>query len=132
MKLEKHLVLNKYFLNLFGFEEFDEFREKLKDHEEGFDNEGRSFFIDAIIGLSNLKIPREDLLRYDRAIKECVEKLRKNRRQPKFNLKYFQYLAVCLLKGYDHIKRTEYFLIFRMEMTFTGTARFIVDGLNNS
>ncbi|GIW65483.1 MAG: hypothetical protein KatS3mg095_0002 [Candidatus Parcubacteria bacterium] len=92
MEFEKYLVLNKYFLNLFGFEDFNEAREKLKDTEEGYDSTGRSFFVDVLIGL---KPDWEDLLlRYDEAIREYVERLRQNRRQPNFNLKYFQYLAV--------------------------------------
>ncbi|KAA0257569.1 DEAD/DEAH box helicase [Deferribacter autotrophicus] len=92
MKLEKHLVLNKYLLNLFGFNEFNELREKLKDTEEGYDSMGRSCFVDVLIGL---KPEWEDLfLRYDEAIREYVERLRQNRKQPNFNLKYFQYLAV--------------------------------------
>ncbi|MHA1506051.1 MAG: DEAD/DEAH box helicase family protein [Candidatus Asgardarchaeia archaeon] len=92
LKLEKHLVLNKYFLNLFGFNELNELREKLKDTQEGYDSTGRSYFVDVLIGL---KPEWEDeLLRYDEAIKDYVERLRKNRRQPNFNLKYFQYLAV--------------------------------------
>ena len=33
-------------------------------------------------------------LRYDESIRRYVETLRKNRNQPNFNLKYFQYLAV--------------------------------------
>jgi len=92
VKLEKHLVLNKFFLNLFGFDDFNELREKLKDTKEGYDTTGRSFFVDVLIGL---KPEWEDLLlRYDEAIREYVEKLRQNRKQPNFNLKYFQYLAV--------------------------------------
>jgi hypothetical protein len=92
MKLEKHLVLNKYFLNFFGFNDFNELREKLKDVEEGFDSTGRSYFIDVLIGL---KPEYEDvLLKYDGEIREYVERLRKNRMHPNFNLKYFQFLAV--------------------------------------
>jgi superfamily II DNA or RNA helicase len=92
MKLEKHLILNKYFLNLFGFNDFNNLREKLKDTEEGYDSTGRSYFVNVLIGL---KPDWEDvLLRYDKAIREYVEKLRQNRKQPNFNLKYFQYLAV--------------------------------------
>jgi len=92
VKLEKHLVLNKFFLNLFGFDNFKELREKLKDTQEGYDTTGRSFFIDVLIGL---KPEWEDLLlKYDSAIREYVEKLRQNRKQPNFNLKYFQYLAI--------------------------------------
>jgi len=92
MQLEKYLVLNKYFLNIFGFNDFSELREKLKDTEESYDSEGRSYFVDVLIGL---KPEWEDLLlRYDEAIKEYVERLRQNRKEPNFNLKYFQYLAV--------------------------------------
>jgi hypothetical protein len=99
MELEKHLILNKYFLNLFGFSDFNELREKLKDSQEGYDTQGRSYFADILIGL---KPEWENLLlRYDEAIKEYVEKLCKNRKQADFNLKYFQYLAVLF---------TEFFL----------------------
>jgi len=92
MKLEEYLVLNKFFLNLFGFNDFNELREKLKDIEEGYDTRGRSYFVDVLI---DLKPEWEDLLlRYDEKIREYVEKLRKSRNQPNFNLKYFQYLAV--------------------------------------
>ena len=91
--LEKHLVLNKYFLNLFGF---DNLKEELKNKQEGYDNSGRSYFIDTLIGL---KPDWEDLLlRYDLAIKEYVEKLKQNRKNINFKLKYFQYLAVLLVK----------------------------------
>jgi len=98
MKLEKHLVLNKYFLNLFNFNNFDELREKLKDTEESYDNFGRSYFIDSLI---RLKPQLEDLLlRYDLMIKEYVEKLKQNRKDPNFKLKYFQYLAVLFTEIY--------------------------------
>ena len=92
VKLEKHLVLNKYFLNLFGFNDFNELREKLKDAQEGYDSTGRSYFVNVLISLK----PEWEglLLRYDKTIKEYVERLRRNRNQPNFNLKYFQYLAV--------------------------------------
>jgi len=95
VKLEKHLVLNKYFLKLFGFEDFEEFRERLKILQEDYDSEGRSFFCSEITILPGLKVNKEDLLRYDEAIKIYAERLRKNRRQI-LNLKYFQYLAILL------------------------------------
>jgi len=111
---EKYLILNKYFLNLFGFSEFDELREKLKDTQEGYDSTGRSYFGDVLIGL---KPEWEDeLLRYDSAIREYVEKLGRNRGEPNFNLKYFQYLAVLF---------TEIFL----DRYYNGRSRFI-DELN--
>jgi len=66
LKFEKRLVLNRYFLKLFEFTEFDELREKLKDAQEGYDSTERSYFVDVLIGL---KPEWEDeLLRYDSAI----------------------------------------------------------------
>lgn len=94
MSFEKHLVLNKYFLNLFGCKELEELRSNVVNKKEGFDIDGRSNFLDGIINLEGSKIDELDLLRYDQAIKEYVDRLRKNRKQPDFNLKYFQYLAV--------------------------------------
>ncbi|KUJ92695.1 MAG: hypothetical protein XD40_2108 [Archaeoglobus fulgidus] len=92
MRLEQYLILNKYFLNLFGINHFNELREKLKDALEGYDASGRSYFADLLIRLR----PdwERDLIKYDEAIREYVERLRRNRRQQSFNLKYFQYLAV--------------------------------------
>jgi len=92
MEIEKYLILNKYFLNFFGFNEFSGLREKLKDTEEGYDSNGRSYFIDVLIGLK--RESETELLQYDEAIREYVERLKKNRGQLNFNLKYFQYLAV--------------------------------------
>jgi hypothetical protein len=51
MKLEKHLILNKYFLKLFEFNDFNKLREKLEDTKEGYDSTGRSYFVDVLIGL---------------------------------------------------------------------------------
>lgn len=93
MKLENYLVLNRYLLDLLGFDSFNNLREKLKDQKEGFDNEGKSYFIDVIIGLPDLKIPQGILLRYDSAIKDYTRKLSVSRRQ-QIKWKYFQYLAV--------------------------------------
>ena len=96
MELEKQLVLNRYFLNLFGFRSFDEVREKLKDTKDGYDNFGRSYIVKELIKL-NPKL--EDLLlRYDLAIKEYVDKIKRNRLE--FKLKYFQYLAVLFSEIY--------------------------------
>ena len=96
MRFEKHLVLSRYFFNLFGFDSFDELKEKLKDTKEGYDNLGRSYFASVLIGLK----PKWDdlLLKYDLAIKEQVEKLKQNRID--FKLKYFQYLAVLFTEIY--------------------------------
>lgn len=99
MRLEKYLVLNKYLLSLFGATSISDLREELKNKKEGFDNDGRSFFVDTLIGLKNLRINSKDLLQYDSAIKEYSEKLSKHRRE-NIILKYFQYLAVLFAEIY--------------------------------
>ncbi len=96
MRLEKYLVLNKYLLSLFGVNSISDLRDELKTKKEGFDLPeagGKSFFVDTLIGLENLRIDQNDLLQYDRAIKEYSEKLSNHRRE-NIVLKYFQYLAV--------------------------------------
>ncbi len=100
LNLEKHLVLNKYLLNLFGFNSFNELSKKLKDTAEGYDSAGRSFFVDILVALK----PEWEvqLINFDKAIREYVETLRKNRKQPNFNLKYFQYLAVLFAEIFLH------------------------------
>jgi len=90
LELEKYLVLHKYFLNLVGIDKFEKLQEKLRD-KSGFDSLGRSFFADSLLGCG---IPEEDILRYDRAIKTYTERIQENRRDYKFELKYFQYLPL--------------------------------------
>lgn len=99
MKLEKYLVLNKYLLLLFGVNSISGLREELKNKKEGFDNDGKSFFVDTLIGIENLRIDRNDLLQYDMAIKEYSGKLSNHRRE-NIVLKYFQYLAVLFAELY--------------------------------
>jgi hypothetical protein len=93
MKLERYLILNRYFLSLFGFNKFSELRDKLAGTKEGFDSDGRSALISVLRGLEDLKIDSGELLRYDEVIKEYSERLSQNRRE-NITLKYFQYLAV--------------------------------------
>ena len=94
MEFEDALIINRYFLDLLGCKSFDELRRNLVDKQEGYDSDGRSNFLDGMINLVGSKINDFDLIQYDQAIKRYVEALRRNRKQPYFNLKYFQYLAV--------------------------------------
>jgi superfamily II DNA or RNA helicase len=94
MEFEDTLLLNRYFLNLLGGNSFDEIRANMVDKQEGYDSDGRSNFLGGIVNLKDSKIEDNVLIEYDGAIKEYVENLRHNRKQPEFNLKYFQYLAV--------------------------------------
>jgi len=90
MKQEKYLVLNKYLLSLFCANSILDLREELKNKKEGFDNDGKSFFVDILIGLKNPKVNPNELLQYDLAIKEYSKRLSKHRRE-NIVLKYFQY-----------------------------------------
>jgi hypothetical protein len=123
MDLERRLILNKFILNLFGSQTFVDLKEMLKDQKEGFENDVRSYFVNVLIGLEPLRIPTEEILRYDLAIKEYSERLSKYRRE-NINLKYFQYLAVLF---------TEVFL----DRYFNGRKRFLnelnsfIDSLND-
>lgn len=99
MRLGKYLVLNKYLLSLFGANSISDLRAELKNKKEDFGNDGKSFFVDTLIGLKNLKIDQNNLLQYDVALKEYSEKLSIHRRE-NIVLKYFQYLAVLFAEIY--------------------------------
>ena len=89
MDYEESLILDRYFLDLLGYKDFEELRTNVVNKQEGYDVDGRSNFLDGIINIKGSKIDDFDLIRYDQAIKGYAEKLRKNRKQPDFNLKYF-------------------------------------------
>jgi superfamily II DNA or RNA helicase len=92
MTIEKYLVLNKYLLSLFGVSDFKDLQQKLKDTSQGVDSDGRSYFINVLRSLENLKIPKDHLLKYDENIQSYVRKI--NHKREPVSLKYFQYLAV--------------------------------------
>ncbi|AKB72357.1 hypothetical protein MSMAC_2467 [Methanosarcina mazei C16] len=92
--LDDYLVLNSYMLNLFGMKSFDDLKEILKQTEEGFDEEGRSYMFHALYSLKKLEPGLKSRLEdYDSNIKEYMEHINQNRETP-IKLKYFQYLAV--------------------------------------
>jgi hypothetical protein len=112
MRLEKYLVLNKFFLNLFGQEDFKSFQksfqDKLRDISTEIDSEGRTNFINAILRFpikQNL-ISEDDLLRYDSNIQSYVRKI--NYRREPITLKYFQYLALLFSEIFlDNLKNNK-------------------------
>lgn len=92
MSIEKYFILNKYLLSLFGASDNKELFDELKNKSEGVDVDGRSYFVNTLKGIKNLKIGVEELLKYDENIQSYVRKI-SHRRGP-ISLKYFQYLAV--------------------------------------
>jgi len=120
MKLEKYLILNKYLLSFFDVNSISDLREELKNKKEGFDNDGRSFFVDILVVLKNLNIDPNDLLQYDLAIKEYSERLCKYRRE-NIALKYFQYLAILFAEIYlDRYFNRKQELIFDLNSFLEG------------
>ncbi|MHA1793892.1 MAG: DEAD/DEAH box helicase family protein [Promethearchaeota archaeon] len=94
MSLEKDLYLNKYFLDLFGQDSFDQFRLLLKNTPEGIDNSGYSYIMQEIIKQGRDKLDHAYLLMIDEKINSLVEKLANHYRGHDLRLKYFQYIAI--------------------------------------
>ena len=108
MRLERYLVLNKFFLNLFGQEDFKSFQNKLRDIPPETDSEGRTNFINAILRfpLNPNLLSEDDLLRYDSNIQSYVRKI--NYRREPISLKYFQYLAILFAEIFlDNLKNNK-------------------------
>ncbi|MGQ9746855.1 MAG: hypothetical protein ACUVQZ_03695, partial [Candidatus Caldatribacteriaceae bacterium] len=97
--LQDRLVLNRYFCSLFGFQNFRELRNVLRDQQEGWAENGHSYFFRLLEGLQGLKLAPDQLAAYDLRIKGYVEKLNRFRTPP-IQLKYFQYLAVLFTEIY--------------------------------
>lgn len=103
MNIEKYLVLNKYLLSLFGVSEIKDLLNELKNKSEGVDSDGRSYFVNPLRSIENLRISEDALLRYDENIQSYVRKI--NYRREPVSLKYFQYLAVLFTEiALDNLK----------------------------
>jgi len=111
--IEKYLVLNKYMLSLFGVNEFRDLQLKLRDVQEGTDNNNRSYFVNTLMALEGLKIKGDSLLKYDENIQSYTKKLNYKRRN--VSLKYFQYLAVLFTEIFlDYLKNEK--MVFLNEL----------------
>src|SRR5437773_121730 len=99
MKLSKHLVLFRYLLHQFGFEDFEKLREEFKEKLSGYTATGHSHFANALLG--NVKhVDNSELLRYDDVIRGYEEDLIRHRNEPYLSFKYYQYFSLLF---------TEYF-----------------------
>ncbi len=99
MPLSKQLVLCRYILNQFGFDDFEELRDGLNAVKPGHDATGRSYFTGYLLGKPK-PIDEQSLLGFDETIKGYEERLRRNRGEPFFTFKYFQYLALLFTEFY--------------------------------
>ncbi|MGB9812182.1 MAG: DEAD/DEAH box helicase family protein [Thermovenabulum sp.] len=105
MDMEKYLVLSKYFLSLFGVEDFRQL--PLKNIEERIDDGDETTpFMKTLMSLKGIKFCKDDLLRYDQNIQEYVRNI--NRCRGNVVLKYFQYLPVLFTEIFlDQLKNNK-------------------------
>lgn len=92
-KLEHRLTLLAWLNDQLGFTGNRELLEDLKQADEGFDASGRSHIYHRLLSRgSKVKIPSDDLARYDENIRTHLAAINAHRSRP-ITLRYFQYLA---------------------------------------
>ncbi len=99
MRLSKQLVLFRYILNQFGFDDLEDLHDGFNTMKSGYDATGRSYYIGSILGKPKV-VDDRTLLHYDEAIKSYEDRLRQNRSEPFFTFKYFQYFALLFTEFY--------------------------------
>lgn len=110
--IEKHLILSKYILSLFGVSEFKTLQSELVNTETEIDSEGKTHFyrrLSSFSGINKEKLPEDKLIEYDKNIIFYTNQI--SFRRDKVNLKYFQYLAVLFSEIiFDNLKnrKTEF------------------------
>ena len=105
VKLENRLVLLAWINSLLGYKKNKDLLADTKGASEGSDDSGRSYLCHHLIGRgSQVKIPFEDLERYDENIRAHLAAINRGRTEP-ITLRYFQYLAVL----YTEIVLDRYF-----------------------
>jgi len=94
--LEQRLVLAGWACQQLGYASNKAMLESLREVEEGYTGDGRSYVVSAILARgSKCLIPAEDLLRYDANIRGHLAHFDKHRRVP-LTLRYFQHLALLV------------------------------------
>jgi len=92
-KLEHHLVLLAWLNSLFGYESNKVLLEDCKEVDEGFASDGHSHLYHHLLARgSKVRIPEEDLARYDENVRVHLERINRGRPEP-ITLRYFQHLA---------------------------------------
>lgn len=99
-RLDDYLVLNSFMNKLFGMDSFDDFQKLLKNVEDGFDDEGRSYVFLTLYSQAGIDAQLKSKLEvYDTNIKRYVDHISVKQESP-IRLKYFQYLAVLFTEIY--------------------------------
>ena len=101
-KLNKRLVLNKFFLSLLGMKSFDDIQSKFKDISlEKIDDFGSSGFAAEIKNRykKDIKLDITKINEYDQNILKHLEYINTNK-DIKITLKYFQYFILLFIEIY--------------------------------
>ena len=94
VKLEQRLVLLAWLNGLFAYQSNKNLLADMREAAEGFDASGRSYVYHGLIARgSKVKVPPEDLARYDDNIREHLQAMNARRPDP-ITLRYFQYLSL--------------------------------------
>jgi len=100
MELSKQLILFRYILRQFGYEEFEALREEFNNREPGVSTTGYTYFASLLMSNSDKLLDDRTIQMYDEAIQGYEKRLRENRSEPFFSFKYYQWFALLF---------TEYF-----------------------
>lgn len=98
-RLENRLILNRFFLDLVGAEDFEELKGLLRLVDEGPAEDGQSNFYGRLATQPGLKLTRTKLAEYDRRVMDYERRLAEARRDFK-GFRYFQYLALLFTEIY--------------------------------
>jgi hypothetical protein len=98
-KLQNSLILNKYISSLFSLKGIADFREKLRDIQEGTSPNAKFFFTEVLQTLPLSDDFRLNLDGYDENIQQYLKQIN-NRRKSPIKLTYFQYLAILFTEIY--------------------------------
>ena len=102
MKFYKKLVLNQFFLKLFGVNKFEELAEELKKvKNEGYTGENNTYYYEYLTlnFADKCSIARDELLKYDENIVRHTFRI-SERREQTIKWKYFQYLSLLFTEIY--------------------------------
>lgn len=92
-KLERRLVLLAWLNNLFGYKSNEALLKDCREVAEGYAPDGHSYLYYHLLARGDkLRIPEEDLARYDENIRLHLERINRHRPEP-ITLRYFQHLA---------------------------------------
>ncbi|RMF61816.1 MAG: hypothetical protein D6748_00780 [Calditrichaeota bacterium] len=93
MNLQKHLILNRFFLNIFGAASTGELLSSLSPTLDQQRNITPAFW-ERLYHHGKTYFSEEQFWNYQQAIETYQLRLQKTRRQPEFTLQYFQVLAI--------------------------------------